>query len=259
MGAYLSRVIRHSDHNVPASPTIRVRTSYTTAEILKLWSDNITLATCLQRQQALSPKYHKTAHRAIRNYQKHLFGFSPSEREILDTARIPNRIEKLLSEQYGSMLEVGKLLEIVHTTLAEYETLIKLHLATTTKTTDESLNRTVELDKAMQCCEMAKLGISYLDSFESRYRIVLLEARSSRRVMRFFERQERVRKGELDSDDKCVICQDLYLDEKREIKETTIRLRCHHTHMFHLECACAWFQERNRCPFCRERVLKLPK
>jgi hypothetical protein len=60
---------------------------------------------------------------------------------------------------------------------------------------------------------------------------------------------DRVPKARLDEGDRCPICAECFLDDKYPL---VVRLPCHASHRFDLECVAPWLQSKGTCPMCRK-------
>ena len=60
---------------------------------------------------------------------------------------------------------------------------------------------------------------------------------------------DRVPKTRLQEGERCPICAECFLDDKYPL---VVRLPCHVSHRFDLECVAPWLQSKGTCPMCRK-------
>lgn len=64
---------------------------------------------------------------------------------------------------------------------------------------------------------------------------------------------ERVPKGKLKPDQMCPICNHAFLEDRYPL---VVRLPCHRTHLFDLECVAPWLRLNSTCPLDRSDLLQ---
>ncbi|KAI9887726.1 MAG: hypothetical protein M1823_000475 [Watsoniomyces obsoletus] len=101
----------------------------------------------------------------------------------------------------------------------------------------------------------------YIQTITSLIEELLREADSPpRRVLGFsqedFDRLERVPKKKLNKSDTCPICNTSFLEDPYP---PVVRLPCHKSHLFDLECITPWLKLHSTCPLDRKELLSTKK
>lgn len=105
-------------------------------------------------------------------------------------------------------------------------------------------------------CALVTSELSGLKVFQRRSDRLLYELEKVERAEQgvvFCQNQRKIMGGEVEDGDDCAICFARYLDGAAPgvLAQEAIRLPCHHTHTFHMDCISAWLKQDDRCPYCR--------
>jgi hypothetical protein len=69
----------------------------------------------------------------------------------------------------------------------------------------------------------------------------------------YLDELERVPKKQLRAEDSCPICAEKFLDDEYPL---VVRLPCHESHWFDLECVAPWLRLHGTCPLDRKELMK---